>query len=115
MMVRVGFFSLEVVKQLPSVTKRFFTSRAWQWLLSTEVRGFFPMRIVPTSWLAKPVGALPKLGKTVPFMWNETSRMLCLEARHKAWSFSLAKMDDRGRDAIGIQPGGIDRDVIPVI
>ena len=49
MMVSVGFFSLEVVKQLPSVTKRFFTSRAWQKLFRTEVWGFLPMRIVPTS------------------------------------------------------------------
>src|SRR6266480_1789322 len=40
MMVSVGFFSLEVVKQLPSVTKRFFTSRAWQKLFRTEVWGF---------------------------------------------------------------------------
>src|SRR5229473_7511783 len=57
MIVRVGFFSGKVVKQLPSVTKRFGASRAWQWLFNTDVRGSFPMRTVPTSWLAKPVGA----------------------------------------------------------
>src|ERR1700730_16470090 len=56
MIVSVGFFSGKVVKQLPSVTKRLGVSRAWQWLFKTDVRGSFPMRTVPTSWLAKPVG-----------------------------------------------------------
>src|SRR5215469_9708700 len=53
-MVSVGFFSLDVVKQLPSVTKRFFTSCDWQKLFKAEVLGSFPMRMVPTSWLASP-------------------------------------------------------------
>ena len=58
MMVSVGFFSLDVVKQLPSVTKRFFTSCDWQKLFKAEVLGSFPMRMVPTSWLANPAGAV---------------------------------------------------------
>jgi hypothetical protein len=49
MIVRVGFFSGNVVKQLPSVTNRFLTSRAWLNAFYTDVRGSFPMRTVPTS------------------------------------------------------------------
>ena len=36
-MVSVGFFSLDVVKQLPSVTNRFFTSCDWQKPFKAEV------------------------------------------------------------------------------
>ena len=31
------------------------------------------MRTVPTSWLAKPEGALPRLGNTLPFRWENIS------------------------------------------
>src|SRR5438552_1073093 len=87
MMVRVGFFSLELVKQLPSVTKRFLTSLAWQKLFRTEVFGFLPMRIVPTSWLANPPGASPKSGNTSPFKFEQISIRPRFLSLHRATSF----------------------------
>src|SRR5580704_10470383 len=47
--VSVGFLSGFVTSGAPSVTKRFFTSCAWQYPLSTEFFGSAPIRAVPTS------------------------------------------------------------------
>ena len=40
----------------PSATKRFFTSCAWQFALTTDVFGSLPMRAPPSSWMIVPAG-----------------------------------------------------------
>ena len=47
--VNVGFLSDRLTNGAPSVTNRFLQSHAWQWELSADVFGSFPMRAPPTS------------------------------------------------------------------
>ncbi len=42
-----------------SATNTFFASWAWHHSLSTDVRGLFPMRVVPTSWMISPPIEMP--------------------------------------------------------
>ena len=48
-MERVGFLSELVTKAAASLTNRFFTSCAWQYLFRAEFLGLSPMRTVPDS------------------------------------------------------------------
>src|SRR6266566_3371894 len=51
MMVRVGFFSLELVKQLPSVTKRFLTSSLGKSCSGRRSSDFYPCELcLPHGW-----------------------------------------------------------------
>src|SRR5215472_4357824 len=52
--VSVGFLSGLVTKAAASVTKRFLTSWAWQYLFNAEVFGSLPIRTVPDSWICTP-------------------------------------------------------------
>src|SRR5690348_2269110 len=45
-------------KQLASVTKRFFTSCDWLYGLSTLVFGLVPIRALPASCVASPIGSM---------------------------------------------------------
>ena len=74
------------------------------------------MRTVPTSWLAKPVGALPKLGNTLPFRWDEHfEHALFGRLPQSMIILAEAKMNDRRRNAMGVEAAGIDGHIIPVI
>ena len=53
----VQFLSAFDTNGPPSATKRFFTSCAWQLLLSTDVEGSLPMRVTPISWMMRPPSA----------------------------------------------------------
>ena len=64
-MVKVGFFSLAVVKDEPSITKTFFTSCIWLNPFRAERLGSSPMRQVPCSWMAEPsLSSSPRLKPT---------------------------------------------------
>ena len=58
-MVIWGFTPIEVGNRLPSATKRFFTSWAWQLALTAEEPGSFPIRTQPSSWMIWPPVAMP--------------------------------------------------------
>ena len=104
MIVSVGFFSLDVVKQLPSVTNRFFTSCDWQKLFSAEVLGSVPMRIVPTSWLANPGTELRLLDEhlSADSLEDNLLKTLTHSLPQQRIILEKLKVDDRNRDAVRI-------------